>query len=82
MQWVISLGVTPRAMAGDVFSLPTIVEEMIDNYESWEAVRIFCDKCMSQKEATQRKREDSSRLKSVAGVLGAEEIRMRSSSLP
>ncbi|GBP65104.1 hypothetical protein EVAR_5250_1 [Eumeta japonica] len=41
------------AVVMDVLWLPTIVERMITNDESWEAVRAFCEKNISQQEAAE-----------------------------
>ncbi|GBP35719.1 hypothetical protein EVAR_82653_1 [Eumeta japonica] len=41
---------TLTAMARDDLLLTTIVERVISNNESWDVVRIFCEKIMSQKE--------------------------------
>ncbi|GBP57136.1 hypothetical protein EVAR_33379_1 [Eumeta japonica] len=46
-----------------------------------KALRIVCEKTMSQKEVAKRKREDSSLcLKSAADVLGEGEMRMHTSN--
>ncbi|GBP60181.1 hypothetical protein EVAR_41872_1 [Eumeta japonica] len=47
-------------VVGNDLPLPTIVERIIGNDESWEAARTFCEKVISQKDAVKRKPEDRS----------------------
>lgn len=46
------------AVVGADLSLPAVVSAMVGGQRSWEAMVSFCDAVMSQKEASERERED------------------------
>ncbi|XP_052751864.1 uncharacterized protein LOC128200927 [Galleria mellonella] len=47
------------AVVGTDLSLPAIVRRMVSSERSWEAMLVFCDAVMSQKEAVERERESA-----------------------
>lgn len=47
------------AQVGRDLSLPTVVQAMVGDKNSWEAMVTFCEHVMSQKEAAERAREDN-----------------------
>lgn len=46
------------AIIGSDLSLPAVVNAMVGNDSSWQAVSTFCQRVMLQKEAAERRRED------------------------
>ncbi|XP_047998301.1 uncharacterized protein LOC125235758 [Leguminivora glycinivorella] len=45
------------AIVGPDLSLPAVVKSMVDSERSWQAMQIFCEEVMQQKEMAERARE-------------------------
>ena len=59
--WASQRRVLGAAVGGDL-SLPGLVRSMVGSERSWRAVLAFCEEVMSQKEAAEREREESTHI--------------------
>jgi hypothetical protein len=51
-----------RAVIGDDLSLPTVICQMVESNSPWRAMASFCENILTQKEAAERNRENTSTL--------------------